>query len=497
MDNVILEAKDIAKTFGETKALVGVDLTVRGGEVHGLIGENGSGKSTLSSIIAGMQQKDRGTMQLRGTDYHPTTMNDAVVAGIRMIVQEQGTINDISVAANLFLGEEKTFRKNGLLKIGEMNDASRKALEAIDAGHINPRANINTVSLEDRKVVEIARAMYTDPILLIVDETTTALPRQQREILYRLMQKMRADNKAVLFISHDVDEIIEVCDRVTIMRDGSVTGVLSKEEMVPSHMKQLMVGRTIEGNYYRSDKIGSHMEEVALRAENIKTRVLKDVSFDAYRGEILGISGLTDSGMHDIGRVLYSAERAQSGRVVNARGQEITGVKQAIDNGIGYISKNRDMEALMLTGSIKDNICLPALPRLLHNGMITAKHERRHIEHWTEALHIKMNSSDQLVHSLSGGNKQKVSVAKWLALDSEIIIMDCPTRGIDVGVKADMYALMVELKAKGKTLIVISEEMPELIGMCDRILTMKDGRITNEFKRSEELSESQIIEYII
>lgn len=497
MAKTILEARDVVRSFGETRALAGVSLSVSAGEIHGLIGENGSGKSTLSSIVAGMQTMDSGGLSLNGAPYAPESTIEAVKAGVQMILQEQGTIDGISVAANIFLGEEHLFVKNGILQVPKMIKAAREALTAIGADHIDPKANVDDVSFEDRKVIEIARAMYTDPILLIVDETTTALPRMQREILYSIMQKMREEGRCVLFISHDIEEILEVCDRVTILRDGSVTGVLAKEEMQPPRMKQLMVGRSVEENYYRKDRICSYESEVVLRAENISSGILEGITFELHKGEILGISGLTDGGMHDLGRVLYGITPAQKGRVTVAGGEQIDSVTNALAHAIGYISKNRDMEALMLTGSIKDNICLPALPRLKRKGLIFKRTEQAYIAPWLEKLSVKMSSPNQLVHSLSGGNKQKVSVAKWLALDSNILIMDCPTRGIDVGVKANMYDLMSELKGRGKSIIMISEELPELIGMCDRILTIKDGKLSNTFHRSETLSESEIIEYII
>ena len=497
MKQTILEARGIFKSFGETRALAGADLTVWHGEIHGLIGENGSGKSTLSSIVAGMQSCDSGSMVFDGKEYTPKNMSHAVEAGIRMILQEQGTINSISVAANIFLGEEQLFLKNGLLQVPRMVAEAQLALEAINAGHIRASENVDNVSFEDRKVTEIARAMYTDPRLLIVDETTTALPRRQREILYDLMQKMKAEDKAVLFISHDIEEIMEVCDRVTIMRDGIVTGVLTKEEMEPARLKQLMVGRTVDENYYRKDKLPSRSDEVALRVKDIAGDILHDISFELYKGEILGVSGLTDSGMHALGRMLFGIDPVEKGSITNGAGQTVDSIEKAISLGLGYISKNRDMEALMLTGSVKDNICLPALPRLVRKGFINNRIEKNYIQEWVDKLRIKTASYKSPVSSLSGGNKQKVSVARWLAIDADILIMDCPTRGIDVGVKADMYQLMYDLKQRGKAIVMISEEMPELIGMCDRILAIKNGTISNVFHRSEALTEAQIIEDII
>lgn len=497
-NNLLSEAENVFKSFGSTKALADVSLKVRHGEIHGLIGENGSGKSTLSTIIAGTQRFDKGIMKLEGNEYKPSNVLDANSKGISMIVQEQGTINGITVAANLFAGKEGMFTKYGILDTKKLRKDSKKALENIGASHIKPDDMINNLSFEDRKLVEIARAMLNDSKLLIIDETTTSLSEKGRKILYNIMNSLRDNGKSILFISHDIDELIEMCDAVTILRDGHITGVLEKDEMSPKRMKELMVGRDISDNFYRNDYECNFEDEVCLSVNNIAYgSTLKNITFDVHKGEILGIGGLTECGMHELGKIMYGALRPDKGHVSVANGEIIKKIKSALKNDIGYISKDRDGEALMLLGSIKDNICLPSLDKTKKKGLIFNKTQKEFIEPYVKKLSIKMASSDEYCMYLSGGNKQKVSIAKWLAKDSKIIIMDCPTRGIDVGVKSDIYKLMMELKKAGKSIIMISEELPELIGMSDRMLIIKDGIISGQFERSKDINESMLIHYMI
>lgn len=496
-NDVILKVDHVYKTFGPTKALVNVSLQVKYGEIHGLIGENGSGKSTLSSIIAGAQKADSGTMVLDGVEYKPSNPLEAKENRISMIVQEQGTVGSVTVAANVFIGMEHLFTRFGVLNVKMLYTETKRILDYIGASHIKPDMLIDTLSFEDRKLVEIARAMYSKPKLLIIDETTTALAKRGRDILYSMMNKLRSDGMSVLFISHDIDELIALCDSVTVLRDGNITGVLDKSEMEPGRMKQLMVGREIGENFYRPDYECSYSDEVVLQSSEVSYGVIKDISVKLHKGEILGIGGLTDCGMHQFGKLLFGLMKPEKGCISTGDGKIVNNPKKAINYKIGYISKNRDKEALMTAGSIKDNICLPSLDKIKKLGIITRKAEKDFTSQWVKKLSVKMSSIDQYCMYLSGGNKQKVSIAKWLANDSEILILDCPTRGIDVGVKASIYSLMSELKSQGKAIIIISEELPELIGMSDRILILKSGRISAEFKRSKDLSEAEIIQYMI
>ena len=301
----------------------------------------------------------------------------------------------------------------------------------------------------------------------------------------------------LLFISHDIDEIMEVCDRVTILRDGEIIITLEKKDFEPRTMKQYMVGRVVDENYYRTDCEKRITDEIALAANKIHTELLKDISLQVHYGEILGIGGLTDCGMHELGKVLFGLEKPVSGSVKTGDGTEVKNSTVAVKKKIAYISKNRDKEALMLSSPILDNICLPSLDAIKKGALISKKSERDFTTKYTDLLSVKMDNINQNVRYLSGGNKQKVAVAKWLATDADIYIFDCPTRGIDVGVQSDIYGLLQKLRHEKKAIVMISEELPELIGMSDKIIILKDGKVSAEFDRDADNTESKLIEYII
>lgn len=497
MSEVLLKVTQINKSFGPTKALTDVDFTLRAGEVHGLIGENGSGKSTLSTIIAGVQKADNGSMILKGQAYTPADALAANDNGICMLLQEQGTFDGITVAANIFVGREKEFVNHGLMDMKRMFKAAGAALENIGVPDIHPNMSINQLSFEERKLVEIARAMEKNPDILIVDETTTALSRKGRDLLYALMDRMKKRGKSVIFISHDIGEVREVCDYLTVLRDGVKIDTLEKADFSDERIRKLMVGREVSENFYRNDAKASCQPEVAIRLKNVSYGLLKNIDMDIHKGEIVGIGGLTDCGMHDLGKIMFGLIKPDRGHCELGDGTVINSSVTAIKKRMGYVAKDRDKEALMMGASIKDNICAPSLKKLSRHGLITNRRERAYVSQWAKALSIKMNNIDQYVRYLSGGNKQKVSVAKWVGFDADILIFDCPTRGIDIGVKAAIYQLLMDMKDQGKAILMISEELMEIIGMSDRTLILKDGVITGIFKRDEMLTEDKLIEYII
>lgn len=384
---------------------------------------------------------------------------------------------------------------------GKMYKAADAILKKYGIDHINAKAPIDMYTFEDRKLIEIARCVTDDTEILVVDETTTALSLEGREILYKLIHKMaEEEHKAVVFISHDMDEILEQCTDLTVLRDGDIVGHLNREEMnaqdAVQKIRYLMVGREIGEKYYREDYDSSCRKEVALSFENVSFGRIKDFSLELHKGEIVGLGGLSGCGMHEIGRAGYGLEKLTSGKVMR-NGSQIMTPLQAINSGIGYISKNRDSEALILEGAIQDNIVLPSLTALENKGFIKPSDEKQMADKEIEAFRIKCNNGRQWVNTLSGGNKQKVSFAKWTAKGSEVIIMDCPTRGVDIGVKQAMYSLIEQMKKDGKAIIMISEELSELIGMADRLLIMKDYEVKKEFLRSPDLKQTDIIEYMI
>ena len=496
-DKPFLSAHKICKSFGPTKALDEVDVTIRRGEIRGLIGENGSGKSTFSSIVAGAQRADSGTFELEGQPYDPKHMIDAQNHGISMIVQEMGTIGTISVASNIFIGRLEEFTRHGVVGFKEINRRANAILEDIGAADIKAETLTMRLNFEDRKIVEIARAMASDPSLLIVDETTTALAHKGRTILYRLIRRLHDENKAVLFISHDLDELVEVCNTITVLRDGHIIDTLDQERISIPLMRSLMVGRELSGSYFRDDYDGSYSDEVVLKAEHITYGLLEDFNFELHKGEILGIGGLSACGMHELGKVLFGAFKTLTGKVTKD-GVVIDNTVTAVRNGIAYVSKERDKEGIILNASIRENIVLPSLDDVAGKmGIITIKNEAKLADKESDEMRIKCRNVNQRVSELSGGNKQKVVFAKWLAKSGDVFILDCPTRGIDVGVKASMYQLIYGLKKQGKAVIMISEELPELIGMSDRMMLIKNGRISAFINRDESVTEQTVIEHII
>lgn len=499
MSETVLTVKGMYKSFGPTKALVNVDFTLKRGEVHGLIGENGSGKSTLTSIIAGMQPADSGEMTYFGKPYRPKNVADAMDQKVAMIVQESGTAPTISVAENIYMGDLGPFSKGAFVNKKAMEQEAEKALLNIGVTDIKPHMMTGSLDPESRKLIELAKAMGADPELLIVDETTTALSADGRDILYSCIEKMRSANKSVIMISHDLEEIMTVCSTLTVLRDGVIVGTLARDEYDINKIKAMMVGREIEGELYRKDHDGRCSSEVVLSARAVTgAEQIDEVTLELHKGEILGIGGIASGGIHELGRILFGIDRPALGEVVLGDGTRITNPVTAVKHKMGYVSKNRDEESIMLEASIKNNIVLPAIARIAKGGIfITPKSEKKVTADIIEEMSIKCASSDQPVRALSGGNKQKVSFGKWLGCGTDIMILDCPTRGIDIGVKQAMYQLIYRLKTEGISFVLISEELPELIGMSDRILILKDGRITGEFERSGSLSEHDIVQVMV
>ena len=547
MGEIFLETKAITKKFGDVVAVNHVDLVVRLGEIQGLIGENGSGKSTISSMICGIHSITSGEIILQGEPYRPADPGDARSHGIGMIVQESGTVDYLSVAENIFLGEEKRFTKFGFLNRDAMEEEARKALAAIGVDIDVTRPAI-AYTFETRKLIEIAKTLYYQPVLFIVDETTTALSQDGREKIHAIMRRLASEGKAVLFISHDLPELMEICDTLTVLRDGALVAHIEKSEFSEDFIKQKMVGRKIEGNYYRSDYDPSCCQEIALQAEDVYAGILRGIDLQVHCGEIVGIGGLSGSGIHELGRLFFGMEKIRSGKVtaysprrlthaerrklyaVRARNAarlfagrvkslmkketpppellpeqlpdetaayDIRSIRDALDASIGYISKDRDKETLILQASIRDNLCLSDIENLEIFGVVPSSSEKQFAREQVDEFRIKCSSVNQDVRELSGGNKQKISFAKWIGNRSHILVFDSPTRGVDVGVKTTMYQLLYELKKKGYAIVIISEELSELIGMSDRIVIMKDGVIAKEFTRSETLRDSDIIEYMI
>jgi ribose transport system ATP-binding protein len=499
LKEVVLKAEHMYKDFGPTKAVTDMTLELKRGVVTGLVGENGSGKSTISSMISGVYPPTKGTMTYKGQPYSPKSVLDARKQGIQYLTQEQGTIDGMTVAENMFLGEEESLGKKGIVNIKKINARSAEILKENGLENVIPTKMVDDYSFEERKMIETARALSHQPEILIIDETTTALSQKGRDRIYEIIAEQKAKGTAVLIISHDLDEVKHLCDEVVVMRDGIYINTLTGGDIEPHNIRQNMIGREIDGSYYRADYECSYDEEVVLEVRNLSVSgIFEDISFELHKGEILGIGGLSECGMHELLKTVYGAIKPSSGSVIlKKNGVQLKNTTVSVKNKIAYIPKDRDKESLFQATSIKDNIVTAALDKLKKGFIITPSSERKMADKEAANIEVKMRDIEQQVRDLSGGNKQKVVIAKWMANDSRLFIMDCPTRGIDVGVKEKIYKLMNRLKNEGIAILMVSEEMMELIGMADRIITMKDGKLSKEFERSAGLTESTIISAIV
>ncbi len=494
----LLIAEHIDKRFGITHAVNDVSLTIDAGEIRGLIGENGSGKSTFSQMLCGIYTIGGGSFTLDGEKLHIRNQVEANNVGIAIIVQEMGTLSGLTVAENIFLGHEEPFMHFGIKDTGAMNREAQRLLNEYGFGRIKAADMIDHYNFEDRKLVEIVKATYSKPKILVVDETTTALSQNGRLELYKIMDAVRADNRTVIFISHDLGEVLAHTDSVSVLRDGEYIDTVRSSDVTEDDLKRLMVGREIGSAYYRTDYGQKISEEVVLKVENVSVpKEIRNISFSLHKGEILGFGGLSECGMHEVGKAIFGASWDRSGSVTLADGTVISNIPTAIRHSIAYASKDRDNESIILNESIRNNVVLPSIDDLANRGLLNQRKLTQFAEKHAADMQTKMQNVNQFVSDLSGGNKQKVVLARWIGKGSDILVLDSPTRGIDVKVKQAIYALMSELKEQGKSIIMISEEIPELLGMADRILIMKDGVINGEFLRHPELSEEDLIEKMV
>lgn len=500
MEKYVLEIHELCKSFGITKANENVSIKLRPGEVHALAGENGSGKSTLIAQIVGIVQSDSGEMLLDGKPYTPKSPIDAHESGIGFVVQELGLIDDFDAGMNMFLGNFGRFTSHGILNTRKMAEAAQKELQRWNFKDVPMHTKAVNLSIEKRKIIEIAKALSVEPKVLILDETTQSLSHDTKHRLYEIIEEKRKEGVAILMVTHDLDEMCELSDRITVLRDGHSIATLEKEEINVDRVRRLMVGRNIEGDYYRTDTSSSFEEEVVLKVENISdTHYYQNVSFELHKGEILGFCGLSDAGIHEIGKAIFALQPPKSGNVVVPKtGKRIRQPLDATKNKIAYVPKDRDSEALLMEATIRDNIYMPSLQEIEKKFFFVSPAECNELaERAREELNIKCTSVNQIVSSLSGGNKQKVNLGRWLIKDLDILILDCPTRGVDVGVKAYIYQLMKEMKQKGISIILISDELTEVLGMSDRVAVMKDGKLTVVLNRDENLTESKVVEVMI
>ena len=489
-NNIVLKMEKICKYYPGVTALDHVDFELRKGEVHALLGENGAGKSTLCKIIAGAQPMDDGSYCLDGEQIRTLTPQSAKDKGVSMIYQEFNLVPYLKVYENMFLGKEI---ERGIY--ADKRAMIRKTREVFERFHIeiDPNSRISDLSNAYKQQVEIAKAVLENAKVLIMDEPTAPLGNREVENLFEMIRTLKSEGVSIIYISHRLEELFEISDRITVMRDGQYIETLNTKDTNKSALVKLMVGRDLSEDYpQRSTPIG---EEV-LRVEHLSTveTKLHDVSFTLHKGEILGFAGLVGAGRTEVMRALFGADHRSSGTVyVGGKQVEILRPIDAIHNGNALIPEDRKGQGVSLTLSIRENISLVMLHTLQSFLRISRKKERTLVDSYMNALAVKAPSMEQLTKNLSGGNQQKVVVAKWLATNADIIILDEPTRGIDIGAKYEIYLIMNRLVKEGKSIIMISSEMPELIGMSDRIIVMHQGSVSGELTK-EEVSQERILE---
>ena len=499
----ILELKGIKKYFPGTKALDWSDddaLEIYPGEIHGIVGENGAGKSTLVKIIMGIYQKTAGEMFFESKKFSPKSALEAEENNVSIIMQQPNILLNLTVAENVFIGRDGKFiAKNGLLKIKRQNEEARKVLDDLGFTNIKVSAYLNDLDFEGRKIVEIARAISVNPKILIVDETSAAVSHDGAEKLYKMLRQQRKNGVAIIYISHFIDEVFDLCDRISILRDGKYIKSLAAKDTTQNEVVSNMVGREINKDYYRENDAVGNIGEKLIEIKNLsKEGAFDDVSFDVSRGEILGIGGIGGCGVEELGRILFGYLRPTSGNIIyKGKKIHIHSTNEALKNGIGYVPKDREKEGLIVNFTIKENVSSASIKNLSKFGFINAKQEKEITEKSSKALRVKANNIEETVESLSGGNRQKVAIAKWVSNNSELLIMNSPTRGVDVAAKQEIYKFIESLKGQGKGIILISDELPELIGMSDRILIMRKGKITGTFGREEHPGEHNLIQYMV
>lgn len=482
MSDNILELKHITKLYPGVVALNDVSLEVRRGEILALVGENGAGKSTLIKTCSGAITPTQGEIVINGKSFTGMTPQTSEQNGIGVIYQEFNLVGDLSVAENIFLG--RAIRKGMVIDLKAMERESKKILDSLNI-KINPKTLVKTLSVGYQQMVEIAKAVSQNAKLLIMDEPSAPLTSAEVEAMFAIVDKLKAGGVSIIYISHRLDEIFRLADRITILRDGQYVTTLNTDETNKDELVKYMVGRQLTEVYPKRDEI-CVKDEVIFEAVNVSGNGDKNISFKIHRGEVLGLGGLVGAGRTEFAELMFGMRPKTAGKFI-FKGKEISPKtpKDAIELGIGLVPEDRKKEGALLGMSIRCNINMPIYQRISKGTVINEKKEEEIAQTYRKEISIKTPTLDQLVKNLSGGNQQKVILAKWLAADSEFFIFDEPTRGIDVGAKQEIYTLINHLVEQGKTVLMISSEMEELMGMSDRILILAEGNMTGELNKSE------------
>ncbi len=485
---MLLEVSGLRKAFPGVQAIKDGSLELRAGEIHALVGENGAGKSTLIKILTGVHAPDEGKVVVDGETRRFASPIEAHRDGIAAIYQEFTLIPALSIAANLFLGRENT--RLGALQFRHEFDQANRVLARLGLT-LHPDTRVSSLSVSEQQLVEIARALLVDARILIMDEPTAALTPREVVKLFGILRELAAQGIGILFISHRLDEVLEIADRITVMRDGVTVSTQDAAGMSRRALIELMVGRSLDDEF---PKGSSEPGPVRLEVKALAGGKVRDVSFSARAGEIIGFAGLMGAGRTEMARLVFGADRKESGEVIlDGRSLPVASPQDAIRSGICLLTEDRKGQGLVMCASAIDNFAISSLSHWSRFGLLNLNKESRRFEEHRKALAIRISSPWQRAESLSGGNQQKLLVARWLEVDSQVIIFDEPTRGIDVGAKYEMYLLIRRLAAQGKVIILISSELTELLGMSDRILVMKAGRISGDIADTSSATQGQIM----
>ena len=480
-----LRMRGVGKAFPGVRALDGVDFELRAGEVMALVGENGAGKSTLLKILAGVHQPDEGEIVVAGEVVEISDPQDSQRLNIAMIHQELNLAAHLSVAENVFVGREPRTRF-GFVDFREMYRETRKLFEeSLHTLDIDPRVEVSRLSIAQKQLVEIARALSLEADVIVMDEPTSSLSESEVKVLLELVCRLRDSGLAVIYVSHRLEEVFKVSDRVTVLRDGRLVGVQSTEETTPDEIVRMMVGRELEDLYGEAEETQSSEAGLEVR-DLILPGTPQGISFRARAGEIVGLSGLMGAGRTELARAVFGADPVDGGTVL-VEGEEVLpgSPGRSIEAGIGYVPEDRKLQGLFLSMSVRENVTAASSRHVGRGGFIRFREDRRLAEESREQLEIRTSSVEQSVGNLSGGNQQKVVLAKWLAVRPKILILDEPTRGVDVGGKAEIYSLIRQMAQRGMALVVISSELPEVLGLSDRVLVMRQGMLVGELSGSE------------
>ena len=488
-NDICLEVKQISKSFPGVKALDQVDFSVRSGEVHALVGENGAGKSTLMKILSGIYTPDEGGIIYRGNSVNFRTPFQAIQEGIILIHQELSLVQELTVAENIFLGQlpRKTFGRVDWKSLAAKTERIIAQLKC----DFKPLDLVSSLSIAYQQMVEIGRALSHEAQLIIFDEPTASLTDSEVKILFENIHNLKQKGAAIVYITHKMDEIFEISDRITVLRDGRKTGTLQSKETDRNELISLMIGRELKELFQTPEKV---IGKEVLRVEKIsRDDYVEDISFDIKAGEILGLYGLVGSGRSETAESIFGIVQADSGKIfLEGNEVKIPNPKKAVKLGLGLVPEDRKLQGLILGMACDDNLTLPRLDTMQKLGFLQNSIQNELFREYAEKLSISTPGPEQPVGKLSGGNQQKIVIGKWISLNPRLLILDEPTRGIDVGSKAEIHRLIGQMASEGIAVLVISSEMPEIIGVSDRIITMREGRATAEFSR-DDVSEEKLI----